>query len=354
MKISCGISQTGNLQDSLNTIQDSKLIIFVTTEEKLASHAEELYHLYPNIPTIGCIGMGYQNTTITEHGIHVYGFSDGIEAVGNVIEQVSVMPVKYISRLEQDLHKISAQEHNTICIDICCGHDEITITTLNSALSQKNISLIGGTGGAGKVAFCGKIYEDSCVYALIKNTKGKVKAYKENIYHLRSDYPFFTVTNADPEHNILIDLNGKPAKEVYQSLLNISEKDILTQTFKNPFGKVCGNDIFIISIKDIHNHHGLTCFKRTITSDIITILELDDYQKVVQNTIQSIQKDFHSISGIFSINCLFRYLLFQDLNYVSTYFKEMSKLGTHIGLIGYGEHYKQQHTNQTFSCVVFE
>ena len=72
------------------------------------------------------------------------------------------------------------------------------------------------------------------------------------------------------------------------------------------------------------------------------------------NTIQSIQKDFHSISGIFSINCLFRYLLFQDLNYVSTYFKEMSKLGTHIGLIGYGEHYKQQHTNQTFSCVVFE
>ena len=32
----------------------------------------------------------------------------------------------------------------------------------------------------------------------------------------------------------------------------------------------------------------------------------------------------------------------------------MSKLGTHIGLIGYGEHYKQQHTNQTFSCVVFE
>lgn len=354
MKISCGMSQTGSLSDALNKIQAPKLIIFVTTEEKLASHAEELYRLYPDIPSIGCVGMSYENTIINENGISIYGFSDGIEAVGNVIEQVSLMPVKYIARLEKDMNTIQAEQNNTICIDICCGHDEITITTLNSALSKKNISLVGGTGGAGKVAFCGKVYEDSCVYALIKNTKGKVKAYKENIYRLRPDCPFFTVTKADSANNILIDLNGKPAKDVYQSTLNISEKDILTQTFKNPFGKICGNDTFIISIKDIDKHHGLTCFRRTIASDILTILELDDYETVVQNTIQSIKKDFAHISGIFSINCLFRYLLFQDLNYASAYFKKMSGLGTHIGFIGYGEHYKQQHTNQTFSCVVFE
>ena len=352
MKISCGISQAGNLQDSLNTIQDPKLIIFVTTEEKLASHAEELYHLYPNIPTIGCIGMGYQNTTITEHGIHVYGFSDGIEAVGNVIEQVSVMPVKYISRLEQDLHKISAQEHNTICIDICCGHDEITITTLNSALSQKNISLIGGTGGAGKVAFCGKIYEDSCVYALIKNTKGKVKAYKENIYRKMQNHRFIA-SKTDKGKYIIGALNGQSAKKVYQDILHVTEQEILTQTFKNPFGKLNGDDTCIVSIKEV-NGDALACFRQVNDSDVLVLLELGDYKETVRNTIRMIQQDFPRVSAVFSVNCLFRYLLFSQNHYMEEYLAEMGVLGGHAGLVGLGEHYNNRFINQSMSCVVFE
>ena len=32
----------------------------------------------------------------------------------------------------------------------------------------------------------------------------------------------------------------------------------------------------------------------------------------------------------------------------------MGKLGSHAGLVGLGEHYNGQHTNQTMSAVVFE
>ena len=53
-------------------------------------------------------------------------------------------------------------------------------------------------------------------------------------------------------------------------------------------------------------------------------------------------------------NCAFRYILFQQHNCVEQYFTEMNQLGTHSGLIGLGEHYMKQHTNQTMSCVVFE
>ena len=71
-------------------------------------------------------------------------------------------------------------------------------------------------------------------------------------------------------------------------------------------------------------------------------------------TLQRIRRDFNHISGVFSINCVFRYLLFSQEHHMEDYLKTMSTLGEHAGLIGFGEHYNQQFVNQTMTCVVFE
>ena len=84
------------------------------------------------------------------------------------------------------------------------------------------------------------------------------------------------------------------------------------------------------------------------------MLELGDYRKIVKNTIQEIRQDFSRISAVFSVNCLFRYLLFTENNYMQEYLEEMGTLGNHVGLVGYGEHYNNQFVNQSMSCVVFE
>lgn len=111
------------------------------------------------------------------------------------------------------------------------------LTTLHSVLKRQNISLVGGTGDANKVSVNGKIYEDAVAYALIKNNNGRVKAYKENIYRQMGNYRFIASKTKKSEY-ILGQLNGKPAKQVYQHILNVSEEQILTQTFKNPFEKL--------------------------------------------------------------------------------------------------------------------
>ena len=87
---------------------------------------------------------------------------------------------------------------------------------------------------------------------------------------------------------------------------------------------------------------------------MIYFLETGDIDQIVKGTVAEIRKDFKRVSGIFSINCLFRYLLFQQNHYTGQYFEQIGKLGSHAGLIGLGEHYNGQHTNQTFSCVVLE
>lgn len=346
-----GMSQSGDLQEAVRGMSNPQLIMLFSNGEQFEEHVKKLEVLFPGIPSIGCIGMSY-DSRVVEKGVGILAFSDGVSVAVNVLEQASTMPVKYIERLEKDVAEVKASQEDTICIDFCSGNDACVLTTIHSVLKQKNISLVGGTGDAGKVSANGKVYEDAVAYALVKNNNGRVKAYKENIYRQMGNYRFIASKTKKSEY-ILGELNGKPAKQVYQQILHVTEKEILTQTFKNPFGKINGDDTCIISIKDICKN-GLTCFRQVNDSDVLILLELGDYKEIVKNTIQNIYQDFPKRSAVFSVNCLFRYLLFTENQYMDEYLKEMSALGNHAGFVGYGEHYNNQFVNQSMTCVVFE
>lgn len=217
-----GKSQTGNLQEAVRGLSKPQLILLLSNSEQFEAHVKKLEALYPNVPSIGCIGMSY-DTKVVEKGVGVIAFYDGISAAANVLEEVSVMPVKYIERLKQDVHKINSSSENTVCIDFCTGNDACVLTTVYSVLKHNNISLVGGTGDGGKVSANGKVYQDAVVYALVKNNRGKVKTYKENIYHQMGDYRFIASRTDKANYKIGL-LNGMPAKQVYQDILHVTEK----------------------------------------------------------------------------------------------------------------------------------
>lgn len=325
--------------------------MLMSNNEQFEEHVKKLEKLFPHVPSIGCIGMSY-DTRIVEKGVGVIAFYDGVSVATNVLEEVSVMPVKYIERLKQDVHTISSSREDTICIDFCSGNDACALTTIYSVLRHHNISLVGGTGDGGKVSANGKVYHDAVAYALVRNKNGRVKAYKENIYRQMGDYRFIA-SQTDKASYKIGQLNGMPAKQVYQNILRISEDQIQTQTFKNPFGKINGDDTCIISIKEVSGN-ALTCFRQVNDSDVLIMLQLGDYKEIVRNTIRAIKQDFPKISAVFSVNCLFRYLLFSDNHYMEEYLHEMSALGSHAGLVGYGEHYNNRFVNQSMTCVAFE
>lgn len=351
MKQFYGMSQRGDLKEAVRGLNRPQLIMLLSNSGQFAAHVEELEKLYPQVPSIGCIGMGY-DTKVVEDGVAVIAFSDGVTAAANVLEQVSIMPVKYIDRLKKDLTAVGGSKRDTVCIDLCAGNDACVLTTLYSVLGTKGISLVGGTGDGGRVSANGKVYEDAVAYALVKNDNGRVKAYKENIYQQMGDYRFIA-SKTERSRYILGALNGRPAKEVYQEILQISEREITTQTFKNPFGKINGDDICIISIKEVSGN-ALACFRQVNDSDILIMLELGDYRQVVKETIEKIRGDFPRLSAVFSVNCLFRYKLFCENGYMEQYLREMSVLGKHAGLVGYGEHYNNRFVNQSMTCVAFE
>lgn len=351
MKQFFGKSQSGNLKEAVQGLHDPKLLILMSNADQFAAHVAELDALFPGVPSIGCIGICY-DTQIVEKGVGIIAFTENVTVVANVLEEASLMPVKYIERLEKDARQIGANSRDTVCIDLCTGNDACVLTTIYSILGKQNIPLVGGTGDAGKVSLNGKIYEDADVYALVKNNGGKVKVYKENLYRPLSGYRFIA-SKTDRSKYLLGELNGRSAKQVYQDALHITEKDIVNQTFKNPLGKMDGQDICIISIKEVTGN-GLSCYRQVNDSDVLSLLQLQDPDEIVAETVSAIRQDFSHISGVFSINCFFRYLLFSQEHRLDSYLKTMGSLNNHAGLFGFGEHHNHQFVNQTMVCVVFE
>ena len=329
-----GMSQSGDLTEAVSGLDNPQFIMLMSNNAQFETHVRALEKLYPGVPSIGCIGMSY-DVSVVEEGVGV-----------------SSMPVKYIQRLENDMLKINGSSEDTVCIDFCAGNDACVLTTINTVLKHRGISLVGGTGDAGKVSANGRIYEDAVAYALVRNLGGRVKTYKENIYRKYGNYRFIAA-DTDKEKYVIGTLNGKSAKQVYKNILHVTDEQILTQTFQNPFGKINGSDTCIISIKEVQGE-ALACYRQVNDSDVLILLQLADYEAVTQQTIQRICHDFPSRSAVFSVNCLFRYKLFTERGYMDTYLQNMSELGSHAGLVGYGEHYNNQFVNQSMTCVVFE
>lgn len=350
MKQVYGKSDRGDLKEALSGISNPDAIIMISNGKQFEQHVKELQELYPNVPSIGGTGHFY-GRTVKEGGVGIIALS-GVKAVAGVMTHASNMPVHDVAALQKNVSAVGANAKDTVCIDICTGNDACVLTSMDSVLGKSHISLIGGTSMDPFVSYNGNVVPDASAYILIKNMGGRVKVYKENLYRPLDDTRFIA-SKTDRSKYYIGELNGKSAKEVYKNHLGISDSDIATQTFKNPFGKVTGKDICIISLKEVDGN-GLSCYRQVNDSDVLTLLDMQDFREITAETMNEIRNDFSRISGIISVNCVFRYIVFNDNNYTAEYLESMSRLGCSAGFFANGEHYNGQFVNQSMSCVVFE
>ena len=344
-----GKSDSGNLKEALKGISNPDALIMISNGKQFEQHTRELKEIYPNVPSIGGTGHFY-GKTVKEGGVGIIALS-GVKAVAGAMRYASTMPIHDVSALSKNLSAVSASANDTVCVDICTGNDACVLTSMDSVLGKSGISLVGGTSMDAFVCANGEIYNDAAAYILIKNSGGKVRVYKENLYRPLDDTRFIA-SKTDRSRYYIGELNGRPAKDVYKDYLKISEKDIGTQTFQNPFGKITGKDICIISIKEVSGS-GLCCYRQVNDSDVLTLLDMRDFREIVNETMNEIRSDFTTISGVLSINCVFRYIVFNNNHYTGDYLNAMSALGTSCGFFANGEHYNGQFVNQSMSCCVF-
>ncbi len=357
MRFEYGSSKKGDVAEALKDIKQPVALFFsVASEEMLGHVASEIEKKFPGIASIGGVGQAYIDRQFFGEGITIIAMIGTVKVVADVLEQASVMPMKYIRRLENAVKEVGGEPGRTACFDICsAGVDVRAVTTLSNFLCPSGYDLAGGTSNSESVACNGKVYKDACAFFIFKNLSGKIKSYKENIYvHPQKDKKQFMVTEADPLHYRIRSLENISAEKIYTSELGISRDMITKQTFKNPFGHICGSDTYIISIKGVEADGSIITFRPANKLDFLTILSRGDYREVVQNTISKIRNDFGKEAAILSVNCLFRYIMFSKDNYWDHYLSEMCRNFSHAGIVGVGEHYNTQFVNQTMCCLAFE
>ena len=79
-----GMSQRGDLKEAVRGLSNPQLIMLMSNSSQFENHVKELETLFPQVPSIGCIGMCY-DTRVAEQGVGVVAFLDGVSAAANVL-----------------------------------------------------------------------------------------------------------------------------------------------------------------------------------------------------------------------------------------------------------------------------
>lgn len=347
------------LQEATSGLQNPKMIMFVAPYEQMAETARIIKEKYPKTQSIGTCGTSLENGAVSDNATVVVGFFEDVVVRCGVIHELKTCPLAYIKSVQDNVTAVSPGVEDSVFIEFCTNNEEKLVSTLYTYLVKKNLPLLGGTtfgvpdGKENLVAYEGNVYGDSCVYAIIKNTTGKVKTYKVNIYEKNDRISHFA-TKVDPITRILYELDGRPAADVYSEALDVPKNKIIDNVLKNPIGRVVEDRVYISSMYELKGNGGLVNYKQINKNDCIYFLKLGDYDEIERNQREEIKNDFRKISFVFSVDCIYRYLLYKNENYIGTYAKNMAALGPHVGIVSGGEQYVNQHCNQTLVCAVFE
>ncbi len=348
------------VKEATSGIASAAGMFFQCPFDMLEEVSSLLSEKYPDVPLIGTGGTSYIGSEATDKVLVIVAFESGATTKAGVLRYLSSSPLFDIMNLEKALSDVRPGQQDTVCLEFCTNDEERLVTSMNVALEKSNVPVVGGTvfgtpsGKVSKVCVNGVLYEDACAWIVVKNNTGKIRTYSENIYEVPENAKTHVATKVNAQKRELVALDNRPAADVYASELGISKSNIVGNVFKNPLGRIVGDDTYIISQYEVSSDGGLINYKKVCENDTICILELQDYRAINESTRDKIKSENGRISFIYSVNCIYRHLFFNNEKYLGTFLSDMARVGNHVGIVGGGEQYKKQHVNQTMVCAVFE
>lgn len=364
MKVTIGTSTKKEISDAVAEvtakISNPKLLIFLSSYAQLEEASRLIKEKYDSVPLIGTSSTTYFKSDSSDQRMVLIGFDQDVCAEVGVIQNLSTVPIADIPEMKEKLKKLHPGTDDTVCLEFCTNDEERLVTTLNVALEGYGVTLAGGTifgipeGAVSYAMVDGQLYSDACAYALIKNKSGKIRVYSELIFKPLEGAKQHIATSVNLENKELLTLDGRPAAKVYCEDAGVRPDEIPTNVLTNPLGRVIGDDIFIASPYAVGTNSSLINYKKINENDMVSVMELVDYEAAGEQTRQQIKSENRNISFVFSINCIYRHLLYSNKGYLTSFLDSMAGLGPHVGIVGGGEQCGKQHVNQTMVAVVFE
>ncbi|MCR5009131.1 MAG: diguanylate cyclase [Oribacterium sp.] len=340
----------------------SNLIVFVSGEE-LHSAADKIYSNFPGVDVIGFHSFMFRHGSVDPNGTVLMIFdknSPEYDFQFGIINGISANPIKNVLSIQKQVEEIQPGDGNTVCFEFCTGNEDHLLTTLNAIIKEHGIMTFGLTAVGQKltdqsyVFYNGLYFDDACIYVMIKNNCGRIITYSQNIYMPHEEGMLYVATKVDKKTQTILELNGRPAAEVYCEDLGLPIEDIESAFPYHPLCKVIGQKTYPVSVRECIKNGGLKLFKQINQNDMLYIADLGDYKKIITDHYDRLKREVPNASTIMTIDCIYRYRLFEKENMIDWYADLMDKAGRQcLGIMGAGEQYDLQHCNQTMISAVF-
>lgn len=343
-------------------LKGCSFIVYCADDSQFAAISAKLHELMPEVKMIGTTGFMFHDNGSFAEGIAAVGFEENeVEVYVGVLKEAAACPIKYLPDLRSCLDKINAKykSNHSLCLEFATGYEEKMVSTMKICLEPAGVRLLGGTAGntgegqPKKVACNGEIYTDAVVYAVIGSRMGRIEIVKENLFRERP--VTHRVTRASEDGRTVFEIDGRKAMDVYEEELGYSDANVGEGVFKNPLDRIVGAENYITAIFSFNSNRSISTYKNVQKNDLICFTDIEeDYQNYMENTMKTVTQTGR-VAGIISINCILRYLFFEKNSYTSAYARMMKEMSghVHLGIVGDGEQYVEQHVNQSMVCAVF-
>ena len=370
MKFFLGYSYQDNVDVALEEISanfhEPDFVLYFAPFPKIKEVTEKIYKTFPSATCVGTSShYVYSRHGLKRNAISCFGFKDVLENSADVILEIDRYPLKYVDRVENAIKKLSSPE-NTICLELSTAFsmsEELLLTTLNSVCEKYNIPVAGGNAGMSAeefdrgerktyVGFNGQIYENACVFAMLRYGNHPIRIYDEHFF--KPTGKELLITAIDIRNKTVLEINHEPAAKALANVLNCSVAEVPKKMSYYQLGKYIDGKLLISSFNRMFEDGSLEFNAHLFNQTKVLLLEPDDIKSVYRKTFEKIKAENPKPVSAVLFHCLGRSIFLDERNMLEEYAQEIGNLfPSFTGFSCLGEQYNSLHLNHTMVLVVF-
>jgi hypothetical protein len=159
------------------------------------------------------------------------------------------------------------------------------------------------------------------------------------------------ITEADPEHRRVMEINGEPAAQAYADILGLQAQELNPTTFSNyPVILRIGGKDYVRSIQKVNEDGSLSFYCAIDNGLVLTLAQGVDIVENLKNQLSAIRQEIPDPECIIGYDCILRRLEAQEKNLAGDLQRVLQKEKI-FGFSTYGEQFNAIHVNQTLTGV---
>jgi hypothetical protein len=311
-------------------------------------------------PVIGCTTAGeitpegYAEGAVVAVGLPAVDFAVSLRLVAPLDSYSLDMGREVVRGLRADLVDAPpAFEHDfaLMMADGLAMREDAMVASLGPSLGAT--PLLGGSAGdaldfkATAVLWQGVFRSDAAVIAMIR-TRLRVKVFRfDNFIPTERR---MVVTDADPEHRIVHEINAEPAAREYARMVGIDPDQLSPLTFAaHPVVVRVGGQHHVRSIQRIEETGDLRFFSAIDEGLVLTVAEARDLAEHLEEALCALEVDGVP-DTVIGFDCVLRRVEVEQSQAMGKVSAILRRHGV-VGFNTYGEQHEMLHVNQTFTGV---